>query len=49
MYDCQQPQLMYEMHQAQSDNDYTEIKSIIKEKRNSGMGRVSTCYEIVSQ
>ena len=32
MYDCQQPQLMYEIHSVQNGNEYTWIKSIIKEE-----------------
>ena len=31
--DCQQRQLMYEIHQVQNDNVYTSIKSIIKEEK----------------
>ena len=33
MYDCQQLQLMYQVHQVKNDNDYTQIKSRIKEEK----------------
>ena len=33
MYDCQQLQLMYQIHQVKNDNDYTWIKSRIKEEK----------------
>ena len=33
MYDCQQLQLMYQIHQVKNDNDYTSIKSRIKEEK----------------
>ena len=33
MYDCQQLQLMYQAHQVKNDNDYTQIKSKIKEEK----------------
>ena len=33
MYDCQQLQLMYQVHQVKNDNDYTKIKSRIKEEK----------------
>ena len=33
MYDCQQLQLMYQIHQVKNDNDYTLIKSRIKEEK----------------
>ena len=50
MYDCQQLQLMYQVHQVKNDNDYTQIKSRIKEEKKwwygTGVNMSKNCKTI---
>ena len=50
MCDCQQLQLMYEIHHVKNDNDYTLIKRIIKEEKKwwygTGVNMSKNCISI---
>ena len=50
MYDCQQLKLMYQIHQVKNDNDYTYIKSRIKEEKKwwygTGVNMSKNCNTI---